>query len=89
MQIARGDALRRRADAIMVIGGGEIYAQTLDIADRLEVTFVHAEPPGDARFPAIDPTHWQEIFRERHAAGADDTADFTYVTYRRPVRRPT
>lgn len=88
LAIARGDALRRKADAIMVIGGGDIYAQTMDIADRLEVTIVHAGPPGDAYFPPIDPAIWQENFRERHSAGSDDSADFTYVTYRRAPSRP-
>jgi len=89
LQIARGDALRRGADAIMVIGGGDIYAQTMDLADRLEVTIVHAAPPGDAWFPPIDPARWREIFREHHAAGADDSADFSYLTYRRAPVRPT
>jgi dihydrofolate reductase len=83
--IARGDALRRSAAEIAVIGGGEIYAQWMDIADRLEITEVHARPEGDAFFE-IDKAQWEELARERHAAGPDDSADFSYVTYRR--RRP-
>ena len=51
LQAARGDALRRGADAIMVIGGGEIYAQAMPFAHRLEITQIHASPQGDARFP--------------------------------------
>jgi dihydrofolate reductase len=83
--IARGDALRRSVAEIAVIGGGEIYAQWIDIADRLEITEVHARPEGDAFFE-IDKAQWEELSRERHAAGPDDSADFSYVTYRR--RRP-
>ena len=83
--IARGDALRRSVAEIAVIGGGEIYAQWMDIADRLEITEVHARPEGDAFFQ-IDKAQWEELARERHAAGPDDSADFSYVTYRR--RRP-
>jgi dihydrofolate reductase len=83
--VARGDALRRSAE-IAVIGGVQIYAQWMDIADRLEVTEVHMTPEGDVRLAPIDPTIWQEAARERHAAGAGDSADFSYVTYRR--RRP-
>ena len=81
--IARGDALRRFATEIAVIGGAEIYAQWMDDADRLEITEVHAQPEGDTRFAAIDASIWQEVARERHPAGPDDSADFSYVTYRR------
>ncbi len=81
--IARGDALRRFATEIAVIGGAEIYAQWMDCADRLEITEVHARPEGDTRFAAIDTAIWQEVARERHLAGPDDSADFSYVTYRR------
>jgi dihydrofolate reductase len=79
--IAAGDAMRRFATEIAVIGGAEIYKQWMDIADRLEVTEVHARPEGDTSFPAIDATKWQETARLRHAAGADDSADFSYVSY--------
>ena len=81
--VAQGDALRRSAGEIDVIGGAEIYAQWMDCADRLEITEVHARPEGDTRFDAIDASIWQEVARERHGAGKDDSADFSYVTYRR------
>ena len=48
------------ADAIMVLGGGEIYRQTIDRADRLYLTEVDLAPEGDAHFPAIDPALWRE-----------------------------
>ena len=85
--IATGDALRRFATEIAVIGGAEIYAQWMDSADRLEITEVHARPDGDTRFPAVDPTAWEEVARVRNPAGSHDTADFSYVTYRRRQRR--
>jgi dihydrofolate reductase len=81
--IATGDALRRFATEIAVIGGAEIYAQWMASADRLEVTEVHAAPDGDTRLPAIDPAEWEEIARERRPAGPQDSVDFSYVTYRR------
>jgi dihydrofolate reductase len=81
--VARGDALRRFATEIAVIGGAEIYAQWMDCADRLEITEVHARPEGDTCFAAVDAAIWQEVARERHPAGPDDSADFSYVTYRR------
>jgi dihydrofolate reductase len=84
--IARGDALRRSVAEIIVIGGAEIYAQWMDLADRLEVTEVHARPEGDTHFSAIDAREWDEVARVRNPAGPDDSAAFSYVTYRR--RKP-
>jgi dihydrofolate reductase len=80
---ALGDALRRLATEIAVIGGAEIYAQWMASADRLEVTEVHARPEGDTHLPAIDPADWQEVSRVRNSASSDDSADYSYVTYRR------
>ena len=80
--IALGDALRRSAAEIAVIGGAEIYVQWLPKADRLEVTEVHARPEGDTYFD-VDKAQWDETARERHPAGPEDSADFSYVTYRR------
>ncbi|MCK1741453.1 dihydrofolate reductase [Bradyrhizobium sp. 139] len=80
--VARGDALRRSVAEIAVIGGAEIYRQWLDAADRLEITEVHARPEGDTYFD-IDRAEWEETARIRHPAGPDDSADYSYVTYRR------
>ena len=80
--IATGDALRRFATEIAIIGGVEIFAQWMDRADRLEITEVHARPDGDTHFD-IDTAEWDEVARIRHPAGPDDSADFSYVTYRR------
>ena len=81
---ARTDAAKRGVDEIMVIGGGDIFAATMPIADRLEITHVHASPEGDALFPPINPEVWQEVSHEDHFAGPDDDADFTLATYVRP-----
>jgi dihydrofolate reductase len=81
--VARGDALRRGVGEIIIVGGVDVYVRSLPIADRLEITEVHAPIEGDTRFPAIDPLSWRETSRHRHAASADDTANYSYVTYRR------
>jgi dihydrofolate reductase len=80
---ARGDVLRRGADAIMVIGGADIYAQAMPIADRLEITRLHLSPQGDSVFPAVDPSVWREASRTSHPAGPDDDASYDIVTYMR------
>ena len=82
---ARGEALRRGVDEIAVIGGADIYRQTMDRADRLVVTCVHLQPAGDATFPAIDPKTWREAGRSEHPAGPDDEAAFTVLVFERPV----
>lgn len=68
------------ADEAFVIGGAEIYAQALPLADRLQLTELARDFEGDTRFPEIDPNSWRESWREHH-----DGADFTYafVTYER------
>ena len=81
---ARGEALRRGADAVMIAGGAEIYAQVMPFADEMLLTLVHAEPAGGERFPPIDPASWQEVERETHRPGEGDSAPFSFVTYRRP-----
>jgi dihydrofolate reductase len=82
---ARGDALRRFATEIMVIGGAEIYAQWMPRADRLEITEVHARIDGDVRFQP-DMSRWEETARVLNKAGAGDSADYSYVTWRRKPR---
>jgi dihydrofolate reductase len=86
LETARGDALRRGADEIVVIGGAEIYAQTLPVADRLDLTLVKTRPDGNSCFPAIDPQAWRETERSEHKAGPEDAADFAFVAYERIAR---
>jgi len=87
-EVAIGDALRRSATEIAVIGGAEIYAQWMEAADRLEMTEVHATPAGDTHFPAIDPTQWKEVARSPQLRAESDLADFSYVTYKRRSNGP-
>ena len=80
---ARGDALRRGADTIVVAGGADIYAQAMPLANRLAITHVRISVEGDARFPAIEPNVWFESARGEHQAAAEDDARFAFVTYER------
>ncbi len=84
LAVAKGEALRRFATEIAVIGGADVYAEWMAKADRLEITEVHATPVGDTRFPPIDKTIWRATARTEHPAGADDSSAFAFVTY---VRR--
>lgn len=51
-------------EVVFVVGGAEVYAAALPLADRLELTFVEAEPEGDTTFPAVDWSEWREVGRE-------------------------
>jgi len=82
---ARGDALRRSADAIVVAGGAEIYAQALPLVTRLVITEVHKPVDGDTRFAAIDAKIWRETARNERKPGPQDEAAFAFVTYERVV----
>lgn len=88
MLIAAGDARRRGGVDVAVIGGAEIYTQWFGLADRLEITEVHARPAGDTHFPEINLSEWEEVSRLRHPAEGEDSADFSYVTYcrRKPLK---
>ncbi|HEX4408172.1 MAG TPA: dihydrofolate reductase [Xanthobacteraceae bacterium] len=85
---ARGDALRRGVDDVIIAGGGEIYAQALSVASRLVVTEVHKKVDGDARFPAIDPRLWRETERSVQQPSTEDEAPFAFVTYQRLSNAP-
>ena len=80
---ARGDALRRQVEEIVVAGGADIYAQAMPLAARIAMTYIHRAVEGDAYFPAIDGRIWHEIARDEQKAAAGDDAAFAYVTYER------
>lgn len=71
------------AHAVIVAGGGEIYAQALPIADRLELTLVHARPEGDAVFPDFDRAAFRETRRSEHPAGAEDDHPCSFISLER------
>ena len=83
LTVARGDALRRGADCIIVAGGADLYAQTMPLAERLHITYVHRAVDGDVYFPAIDRSVWHETARDEHAAATGDDAAFAFVIYQR------
>lgn len=53
-------------DEVMIIGGASFYEQMLDRADRLYLTFVHADIKGDAWFPEINNKDWNRVEQETH-----------------------
>ena len=71
---------------LMVIGGAEVYALALPVADRLHLTRVQGRFEGDVYFPPYDESEWIE---ERCEAGSDaDSPAYRFVTYRRRSAAP-
>ena len=68
--------------AAMVIGGAEVYQLYLPHADRIELTEVHFDAPGDAVIPYPDTTRWEEAARADHPAEGAYPA-YSFVTFRR------
>ncbi|MBL8790938.1 MAG: dihydrofolate reductase [Rhizobiales bacterium] len=69
-------AALEQPEEICVIGGGEIYRQTLPHARRIHLTEVDMDVEGDTRFPSLSPSEWREVSREEVKAGPSDSADF-------------
>lgn len=82
LALARADG----AAEASVIGGGEIYAQALPLADRLDVTHVLARIEGDTRFPPIDAETWYVASSETFPAGEKDSHATRHVVYERRRR---
>jgi len=68
-----------RCEEALIIGGANLYRQTLEYADRLYLTLVKAEPQGDAWFPEVEPQQWREIERETHKADESNEYDYDFV----------
>ncbi|GAB2525708.1 dihydrofolate reductase [Paramicrobacterium agarici] len=78
--LSLGSALAFAGDGpISIVGGGQIYAQAMQLADRMELTLIDAEPDGDTLFPEWNSADWREVSREPHDG-------FEFVTFER-VRR--
>ena len=68
---------------LVVIGGAEVYRLALPHAQRIYLTRVHAEIPGDTVLPPLDATAWRETEREFHAADARHAHAFTFIVLER------
>ncbi|EED35063.1 dihydrofolate reductase [Luminiphilus syltensis NOR5-1B] len=84
--IQRGEdqAMLDGADALMVIGGSEVYQLAFPYAERVILTAVHAEVQGDAFFDLEQLSDWVELSRAEYAAGTRNSHDFAVVDLCRP-----
>ena len=69
---------------LWVIGGGEVFAETLPLAERMHLTWVDTTVDGaDAFFPHFDPAQWRPVSREPHPADDRHPFAFEFVDYQR------
>ncbi|MEH6630367.1 MAG: dihydrofolate reductase [Halopseudomonas aestusnigri] len=71
LDLARAEVKKLKGDELMIIGGAQIYTQSIELADRLYITEVDLEPEADAFFPKSDPKEWLESYRETHEPAGD------------------
>jgi dihydrofolate reductase len=70
-------------EKIFIVGGAELYAQALPLVDILYITEIQQDVSGDAHFPELNHTEWQEIAREKHTQQTPQPLDYHFVEYRR------
>jgi len=76
------DLVENTKEEIFVIGGADIYKQTIELADRLYITHVEAEDKeADAFFPEIIPVVWNEISHEEHQRDEKNSLNYTFSVY--------
>ena len=72
-------------EEVFIIGGGKIYHEVWDKADRLYLTQVHTIVEGDTFIPEIDLAQWEEISRQDFPAGEKDDFDYSFINFCRKV----
>ena len=73
----------RTCEELVAIGGAEIYRLLLPLAQRIYLTHVHADVPGDTYFPAFDASQWDDLEFETHPADERHAYPVTFVTLER------
>ena len=76
-------AMAEGDEEIFIIGGAQIYAEALSVADRMYITRVERDYEGDTSFPEIDYSKWQLVSEERHERGEEFDAPFAFLCYNR------
>ena len=66
-----------------IIGGGEIYSQTINLADKIELTRVYKKFDGDAYFPEIPLDIFELINEERYNSNTQNEFDYSFLTYKK------
>ena len=68
---------------VFIVGGAEIYRQSLHLTDRIYLTIVHKEFDGDSYFPEIEANVWKETAREDHEPDIKNSLPYSFITFER------
>jgi dihydrofolate reductase len=79
LEIAR----ENKENEVFIIGGAEIYNQSLSLATRLYLTEIQADIEGDTFFPTFDKNHWKEVSRTHHLSDERHKFPFDFVVFER------
>lgn len=79
--IAKANALSK--GEIFIIGGGDIFKQSLAYTDTIYLTRIEASFDADVFFPELDPGVWQEVSREKGIKDEKNKYDYSFLTYKR------
>lgn len=79
LDLARSRAIEDEVDEVMIVGGGQIYADSIDLADRVYLTEVHATVDGDTVYPELPSHIWHEVSREKVVSETEDAPSFSFV----------
>ncbi len=68
-------------DEVFIIGGADIYRQSLEIADKIYLTRIHQTFEGDAFFPEIDKTKWELVSQQNHQADEKNQYAYSFLEF--------
>jgi dihydrofolate reductase len=74
-------AIAPQNEEVFIIGGAQIYEQSIPLADKIDLTRVHTSLDADAFFPEFDTSEWNLVFSEKHFKDEKHQYDFTFETY--------
>ena len=80
-----GEALElcKGEDEVFIVGGAEIYRQSMKLTNRIYLTIIHKEFEGDSFFPRINEQEWKEVSREDHQPDEKNLLPYSFITYER------
>lgn len=87
LEAALAIAAERQEEEVFICGGEQVYARALDLADRIYMTLVHANPQADTHFPNFDSRAWIESWSEYHPGGERDQHPFTFKILEKQSQR--
>ncbi len=74
-------AEEQQQEEVFILGGAEIYRQTMNKADKMYITEIKSTFDGDAFFPEIDHNYWKESKRDEHSPDEKNTYHYAFVEY--------